>query len=179
LLGLSESGVGCYWRWLFAGAFCYADDLVLLAPCASVLRNMCSAYNDDILKGHKDLIRKANSILHIFLSSDPAVLCYLFESLSLSIWVCPMVPIIWVYKGSSNRNKRKMWHLYRTSHTSIVLSVAKINYVQNIVFKHYSCLVLCLLVSLLSTTLCLIVLIHSLVLKSRPSPFSQWSLHKT
>jgi hypothetical protein len=34
---------------------------------------MCSAYNDDILKGHKDLIRKANSILYIFRSSNPAI----------------------------------------------------------------------------------------------------------
>ena len=32
---LSNSGVGCHWRWLFVGAFCYADDIVLLAPCAS------------------------------------------------------------------------------------------------------------------------------------------------
>ena len=44
---LSDSGVGCYWRWLFAGAFCYADDVVLLAPCASALRIMltiCDTY---------------------------------------------------------------------------------------------------------------------------------------
>ena len=32
---LSESDVGCYWGHLFAGAFCYADDV---APCASALR---------------------------------------------------------------------------------------------------------------------------------------------
>ena len=32
---------------LFAGAFCYADDIVLLAPCASALRvmlNICCSY---------------------------------------------------------------------------------------------------------------------------------------
>ena len=39
---LSLSGVGCYWHWMFAGVFCYADDLVLLAPCASALRTMLS-----------------------------------------------------------------------------------------------------------------------------------------
>ena len=47
---LSESGVGCYWGHLFAGALCYADDLVLLAPCASALRCMlsiCQSYADD------------------------------------------------------------------------------------------------------------------------------------
>jgi hypothetical protein len=44
---LCGSGVGCYWGSLFAGAFCYADDIVLLAPCASALRTMldiCSSY---------------------------------------------------------------------------------------------------------------------------------------
>ena len=32
---LSNSTVGClHWRWLFVGAFCNADGIVLLAPCA-------------------------------------------------------------------------------------------------------------------------------------------------
>ena len=47
LLDLSASGVGCYWQWMFAGAFCYVDDLVLLAPCASAVGTMlsiCSSY---------------------------------------------------------------------------------------------------------------------------------------
>ena len=47
---LSESGVGCYWGHMFAGALCYADDLVLLAPCASAPRCMlsiCQSYADD------------------------------------------------------------------------------------------------------------------------------------
>ena len=38
---LSQSGVGCYWGHMFVGALCYADDLVLLAPCASALRVCC------------------------------------------------------------------------------------------------------------------------------------------
>ena len=37
LIDLSESGVGCHWGCSFAGAFGYADDIVLLAPCASSL----------------------------------------------------------------------------------------------------------------------------------------------
>ena len=40
LCELSLSGVGCYWRLMFAGVFCFADDIVLLAPCASALRRM-------------------------------------------------------------------------------------------------------------------------------------------
>ena len=41
LLGeLCKLGVGCHWDSLFAGAVCYADDLVLLAPSPSALRIM-------------------------------------------------------------------------------------------------------------------------------------------
>ena len=36
---LAASGVGCHWGCLFAGAVCYADDIVLLAPSASALRS--------------------------------------------------------------------------------------------------------------------------------------------
>ena len=39
---LSNSGVGCYWGSSFVGALAYADDVVLLAPCASALRCMLS-----------------------------------------------------------------------------------------------------------------------------------------
>ena len=42
---LSNSGVGCYWGSMFVGAFCYADDIVLLAPCASALRSMVNICN--------------------------------------------------------------------------------------------------------------------------------------
>ena len=46
---LADSGVGCHWGNLFAGAVCYADDIVLLAPCPSPLRivlDICSSYAD-------------------------------------------------------------------------------------------------------------------------------------
>ena len=39
---LRESSVGCYWGGHFAGAMCYADDIVLLPPSASALRRMLS-----------------------------------------------------------------------------------------------------------------------------------------
>ena len=42
LVDLSKSGVGCYWGSFFAGAFGYADDVVLLAPCAAAQRIMLS-----------------------------------------------------------------------------------------------------------------------------------------
>ena len=40
LVDLCNSGVGCYWGCSFVGAFSYADDVVLLAPCASAMRKM-------------------------------------------------------------------------------------------------------------------------------------------
>ena len=36
---LSHSNVGCYWKNIFVGALAYADDLTLLAPSPSALRN--------------------------------------------------------------------------------------------------------------------------------------------
>ena len=40
-----------HWRWLFVGAFCYSDNIVLLAPCAPALRLMLSIC-DDYAKSH-------------------------------------------------------------------------------------------------------------------------------
>ena len=37
LLDLCDSGVGFYWGCSFVGAFSYADDVVLLTPCASAM----------------------------------------------------------------------------------------------------------------------------------------------
>ena len=36
---LVECGVGCYWKNLFAGCLCYADDIVLLAPWTLCSKN--------------------------------------------------------------------------------------------------------------------------------------------
>ena len=40
LLGLKSLGIGCHWSGHFVGAFCYADDVALLAPSPSALRLM-------------------------------------------------------------------------------------------------------------------------------------------
>ena len=47
LLELSKSGVGCFGGSVFAGVFCYADDIVLLAPCASaiwIMLDICNSF---------------------------------------------------------------------------------------------------------------------------------------
>ena len=43
LLQLKHNAIGCHWDHLFAGALCYADDLILLAPSLSALRLMLSS----------------------------------------------------------------------------------------------------------------------------------------
>jgi len=40
LVKLSKAGIGCFDGNHFVGALAYADDIVLLAPTASALRNM-------------------------------------------------------------------------------------------------------------------------------------------
>jgi len=50
LVALSKAGVGCFIGDYFVGALVYADDIVLLAPSASALRNMlaiCDEYAND------------------------------------------------------------------------------------------------------------------------------------
>lgn len=47
LESLQASGRGCHWDSLYAGAFCYADDLTILAPSPDALRKMivdCEAF---------------------------------------------------------------------------------------------------------------------------------------
>ena len=46
LTRLSNLGVGCYWDSFFAGAFCYADDLALLAPSPAALRLLLRCCED-------------------------------------------------------------------------------------------------------------------------------------
>ena len=40
LLDLHQLGIGCFWKQHFVGAFCYADDVALLAPSPCALRMM-------------------------------------------------------------------------------------------------------------------------------------------
>ena len=44
LCALRESGCSCYWHSVYAGALCYADDLMILAPSADDLRKMLVAH---------------------------------------------------------------------------------------------------------------------------------------
>ena len=51
---------------LFVGAFCYADDIVLLAPCASALRSMLYNY----AKSHGLLFNASKTQLICFRNSE-------------------------------------------------------------------------------------------------------------
>ena len=180
-------GVGC--SLVF---FCFADDIVLLAPCASALRKMlslCYTYatshglifntektqlicfrkcahpdpadiiefngvklnfsdtvlhlghlisfdlndQEDIVRATKDINRKANSMMCFFGFSDPIVLTYLFKTYCLPLYGC----ILWSLSSHAikhlqiaiNKILRRIWHLPRNSHTSIVLKTSNISFV--------------------------------------------------
>ena len=52
LLALRRSGIGCFVGHTFCGAFGYADDVALLAPCMTALRKMlelCDQFADNYL----------------------------------------------------------------------------------------------------------------------------------
>ena len=198
---LSASGVGCYWRWMFAGVFCYADDIALLAPSASALRRMlsiCSSYatshgllfnaektqmicfrrsglcspddviyfddiqlkfsesvlhlghslsydlndKEDITRAIKDINRKANMVLYTFRYMDPFILTYLFKMYCLALYGCTLwslsSPFLKSLQVSVNKILRKIWHLPRNSHTTIVLSTAKISFIPNLICCRFS-----------------------------------------
>jgi hypothetical protein len=73
LVNLSNLGVGCYWDSFFAGALCYADDLVLLAPCPSALRIMLRCCDDFAL--NRGLCFNASKTQLIRFSRSPSSSC--------------------------------------------------------------------------------------------------------
>ena len=75
--------MGCYWGHIFAGALCYADDLDLIAPCASALRRMlsiCSYYACD----HGVLFDPCKTQLLCFCSTKS---CLFLPSITFNITV--------------------------------------------------------------------------------------------
>ena len=70
---LSSLGVGCFWDSLYAGALCYADDLVLLAPSPSALRIMLRSCED--FASVRGLRFNASKIQLIRFSSLPSSSC--------------------------------------------------------------------------------------------------------
>ena len=80
---LVECGVGCYWKILFAGCLCYADDIVLLAPCPSALRIMlkiCCKYATD--QGLE--FNTTNLFLALFAARIPCIYTYEWLPTALS-----------------------------------------------------------------------------------------------
>lgn len=73
LVDLSNLGVGCFWDSLFAGALCYADDLVLLAPSPAALRIMLRCCENFALK--RGLRFNASKTQLIRFSSSPSSSC--------------------------------------------------------------------------------------------------------
>ena len=72
LVDLSNLAVGCFWGSLFAGALCYADDLVLLAP-SPALRLMLRSCEDFAI--NRGLRFNASKTQLIHFSSSPSSSC--------------------------------------------------------------------------------------------------------
>ena len=62
---LRASGRGCYWHSLFAGAFCYADDLTIFAPSADGLRKRLSVC-EEFASSHRVRFNPAKTQLICF-----------------------------------------------------------------------------------------------------------------
>ena len=75
LSDLSSCGVGCYCGDLFAGCVCYADDIVLLAPCQSALRTMLSICSN-FATAHK--LEFNTSKTQLICSGKPDIVHFLF-----------------------------------------------------------------------------------------------------
>ena len=73
LTDLSNLGVGCFWGSSFAGALCYADDLVLLAPSPSALRIMLHCC--EVFALNRGLRFNATKTQLIRFSSSPSSSC--------------------------------------------------------------------------------------------------------
>ena len=70
---LSYSGVGCYWGCSFAGAFSYADDVVLLAPCASAMRKMLEICHSFALSHKLEFNANKTQLICFYAPSVPPI----------------------------------------------------------------------------------------------------------
>ena len=80
LVDLSKSGVGCYWGYFFAGAFAYADDVVLLAPCAAAMRIMLSICSRFALSHKLEFNASKTKLIYASLVVSSARTTHLFFS---------------------------------------------------------------------------------------------------
>ena len=78
-------GVGCFWNHHFAGAVCYADDVALIAPSASVLRLMlraCTQFASTLLSSMRP---RLSSYRFLILLLGVIPLCSVFVVSGLNI----------------------------------------------------------------------------------------------
>jgi len=91
--------------------------------------------SDKIIRVIKDVNRKANLVLYTFRYVEPFVLIYLIRcTVFLYMDVYYDLSHLLSLQVSINKILRKIWHLPRTSHTSIVLSTARISFLYPLSF---------------------------------------------
>ena len=72
---LKDCGVGCYWDGMFVGTLGYADDIILLASCPSVLRLMLKPCESFASISRYGLKFNASKTQLIRFSLSPSNLC--------------------------------------------------------------------------------------------------------
>ena len=97
---------------------------------------------DDIVRVKKDLVRKANCMLHSFSPCNPFVKTKLFESFCLSLYGSALwfssSPELRSLEVTFNNILRRIWSLPRMCHTGILHCTARLNSVYNIVVQRSS-----------------------------------------
>ena len=91
LEALSDTSVSCHWGRYFAGAVCYADDIVLLAPSALTLRHMLHIC-ESFASSHRLLFNASKTQLICFHSqgSDKQHPIIMFNNTKLHYYDCVM-----------------------------------------------------------------------------------------
>ena len=91
LVKLSNLGVSCHWEGFFAGALCYADDLVLLAPSQAALRILLRCC-ESFAASHNLVFNASKTQLIRFSTKpstlSPAKICFCNQLLPFSDSVC-------------------------------------------------------------------------------------------
>ena len=87
---MSNIGVGCHWEGFFAGALCYADDIVLLAPSPAALRILLRCC-ESFAASHNLVLTLAKQLIRFSIKPStlyPAKICFCNQLLPFSDSVC-------------------------------------------------------------------------------------------
>ena len=110
---LSDAKVGCYIGHVFVGAFAYADDIVLLAPTARVMRKLLSLCDEFASRFNVLFNAKKSKCLYIRPKEDNRSNCCLKPMLTNSIALPPILSQCLI-------SVAKLLNLFGSGHISVI-----------------------------------------------------------